>query len=72
MVFNAGINLTADTAKRDITGKIVAGVFPNKIRDTEIMATLKRATTSKNNLGVCETRLAKNAISSLFLTIFLK
>ena len=72
MAFNPGINLTVDTAKREIKGKIVSGVFPKKIRNVEIIATLNRATTSKNNLGVCEIRLAKNVIPSEFWTSFLK
>jgi hypothetical protein len=50
------MNLTADTAKREIKGKIAFGVFTIKIRNTEIMATENSATTSKNNLGDAETR----------------
>jgi hypothetical protein len=50
------MNLTADIAKREIKGKITSGVFPIKIRNTEIMATLNSATTSKNILGVNEIR----------------
>ena len=56
MAFNPGINLTADTAKREIKGKMLSGDLPKKIRNTIIMATLNSATTSKNNLGDVETR----------------
>ena len=31
ITFNAGMNLTIDTAKREIKGKIASGVFPRKI-----------------------------------------
>ena len=72
MAFNPGINLTADTAKREIKGKMLSGDLPKKIRNTIIMATLNSATTSKNNLGVCEIRLAKNVIPSEFWTSFWK
>ena len=66
------MNLTADTAKREIKGKIASGVFPKKTRNAEIMATLNSATTSKNNLGDDEIRKAKNAKLSLFWISFLK
>ena len=50
------MNLTADTAKREIKGKMASGVLPNKIRNAEIKATLNNAMTSKNNLGDPEIR----------------
>ena len=56
ITFKAGMNLTADTAKREIKGKMASGVLPNKIRNAEIKATLNNAMTSKNNLGDPEIR----------------